>query len=99
MPDVPAEEEEEPTTKTITDEDFEEEYYISAENAGEFLIELGEQLKSEDEINITGDGWELPFAFGEPVELDIEFEGEGEPELEIETELSGRIEDEAPDFA
>lgn len=99
MPEVPTEEEEEPTIETITDRYFEEEYYISADNAGEFLIELGEQLKSKDEINITGDDWELPFAFGEPVELDIEFESEGEPELEIEVELSGRIEDEAPDLA
>lgn len=34
MPEVPAEEEE-PQTETITDGYFEEEYYVSAENAGE----------------------------------------------------------------
>lgn len=99
MPEVPAEEEQEPTIETITDGYFEEEYYISAEDAGEFLIELGEQCKNKDEITVTGDDWELPFAFGEPVKLDIEFEGDGEPELEIEVELSGRVEDEMPNLA
>lgn len=100
MPEVPAEEDEpEPSIETVTDGYFEEEYYVSAENAGDFLIELGEQFQNDEEITITGDEWELPFAFGEPVKLDIEFEGDGEPELEIEVELSGRIEDETPDLA
>lgn len=95
MPDVPADEEES-TRETITEGFFEKEYYISAEDAGEFLIELGEEFQESDEIRISGDEWELPFAFGEPVTLDIEFEGDGEPELEIEVELSGRIDDEPP---
>ncbi|MEF8779987.1 MAG: amphi-Trp domain-containing protein [Haloferacaceae archaeon] len=99
MPEVPAEEEEEQSIETVTDGYFEEEYYIGAEDAGDFLIELGEQFKDGNEITITGDDWELPFAFGEPVELDIEFEGDGEPELEIEVELSGRVEDETPELA
>ncbi len=100
MPEVPDEEEtEEQSTQTITDGYFEEEYYVSAENAGEFLIELGEQFRDGDEITISDDDWELPFAFGEPVKLDVEFEGDGEPELEIEVELSGRIEDETPELS
>lgn len=98
MPEVPEETEQDQTVRTITDGYFEEEYYVSAENAGEFLIELGEQLRDGDEITISDDEWELPFAFGEPVELDIEFEGDGEPELEIEVELPGRIDDERPDL-
>lgn len=96
MPDVPADREEVPEVATVTDGYYEEEYSVSAEDAGEFLIELGEQFKERDEITITGDGWELPFSFGEPVKLDIEFEGDDEPELEIEVELSGRVEDETP---
>lgn len=99
MPEVPEEAEQESTVQTITEGDFEEEYFVSAADAGEFLIELGEQFTDEDEITITGDEWELPFQFGEPIKLDIEFEGDGEPELEIEVELSGRIEDETPDLA
>lgn len=96
MPEVPDQQERE--TSTITEGYFEEEYYVSAEDAGEFLIELGEQFRDSDEITITGDEWELPFAFGEPVELDIEFDGDDEPELEVEVELSGRIEDETPEI-
>lgn len=100
MPDVPAEAEaDEPTVETISEGYFEKEFRIDAADAGEFLIELGEQLEGGDEITITGDGWELPFRFGEPVELEIEFEGDGEPELEIGIELSGETDDETPGVA
>ncbi|MFC4451115.1 hypothetical protein [Halorussus aquaticus] len=54
MPEVPAEDED-AKMNTITDGYFEEEYYIGAEDAGEFLIELGEQFRHADEITITGD--------------------------------------------
>ena len=63
---------------------FEEEYRLDASEAGEFLIDLGEQLRDGDELTIVADEWELPFAFGEPVEL------------EIELELPGRTDEEAP---
>jgi amphi-Trp domain-containing protein len=75
---------------------FEEEYRLDASEAGEFLIGLGEQLRDGDELTIVGDEWELPFAFGEPVELEIDYDGMGEPELEIELELPGRTDEEAP---
>jgi len=77
--------------------DFEQEYRLDASEAGEFLIGLGEQLRDGDELTIVTDEWELPFAFGEPVELEIDFEGVGEPELEIELELPGRTDEKAPD--
>lgn len=77
--------------------EFEQEYRLDAAEAGQFLIDLGEQLRDGDELTITADEWELPFAFGEPVELEIEFEGVGEPELEIELELPGRTDERAPD--
>jgi amphi-Trp domain-containing protein len=77
--------------------DFEREYRLDASEAGEFLIRLGEQLRDVDELTIVADEWELPFAFGEPVELEIDFEGVGEPELEIELELPGRTDETAPD--
>jgi amphi-Trp domain-containing protein len=77
--------------------EFEREYRLDASEAGSFLIELGEQLRDGDELTVVGDGWELPFAFGEPVELEIDFEGVGDPELEIEVELPGRTDEEAPD--
>jgi amphi-Trp domain-containing protein len=77
--------------------DFEQEYRLDASEAGEFLIRLGEQLRDGDELTISTDEWELPFAFGEPVELEIDYEGVGEPELEIELELPGRTDESAPD--
>lgn len=96
MTDVDLPQDEEPATKTITDGYFEEELYIDAESAGEFLINLGRQLRSGGELTINGDGWQIPFAFDDTVELEIEFEGGQPPELEIEIELNGRTKDKAP---
>ncbi|WP_247729239.1 amphi-Trp domain-containing protein [Halovivax limisalsi] len=78
---------------------FEREYRLTASDAGEFLIELGEQLRDEDTVTLVGDEWELPFDFGEPIELEIEFDGVEDPELEIEMELPGGSDDEPPDVA
>jgi amphi-Trp domain-containing protein len=85
-------------TTIRTGREFEQEYRLDASEAGEFLIRLGEQLRDEDELTIVGDEWELPFAFGEPVELEIDFDGVGDPELEIELELPGRTDERAPDI-
>ena len=76
--------------------DFEREYRLDASDAGAFLVALGEQLRDGDELTVVDDEWELPFAFGEPVELEIDFEGVGESELEIEIEIPGRTGDDAP---
>jgi len=84
---------------TVTDGYFEEEYAVTATQAGKFLTTLGEQLSESDELTISGDDWELPFAFGDTVTLEIEYEGDGDPELEIEVELSGRRDEETPDLA
>ena len=76
--------------------EFEREYRLDASEAGAFLIDLGEQLRDGDELTLVGDEWELPFAFGEPVELEVDYDGVGEPELEIEIELPGRTDERAP---
>ena len=76
--------------------EFEREYRLDASEAGAFLIDLGEQLRDGDELTIVDDEWELPFAFGEPVELEVDYDGVGEPELEIEIELPGRTDERAP---
>jgi len=78
--------------------EFEQEYRLSATEAGRFLIGLGEQLRDDDDLTVVGDGWELPFAFGEPVELEVDYDGVGDPELEIELELPGRTDESAPDI-
>ena len=77
--------------------DFEQEYRLDASEAGDFLIAIGEQLREGDELTIVEAEWELPFAFGEPVELEIDYEGMGEPSLELEIELPGRTDEQAPD--
>lgn len=76
--------------------DFETEYRLTAAEAGRFLVEVGEQLQAGDELTITGDEWTLPFAFGEPVELEIDYEGYDERELEIEIEIPGTTDETAP---
>jgi amphi-Trp domain-containing protein len=76
--------------------DFEREYRLSAAEAGRFLVEIGEQLQSGDELTISEEEWELPFAFGEPVELEVDFEGVGDPELELEVEIPGTTDETAP---
>lgn len=76
---------------------FEEEYRLDAADAGAFLVELGEQLQDGETLTITDDEWELPFRFGEPVELEVDYDGTGEPELDIELELPGRTDEQAPD--
>ena len=76
--------------------EFEREYRLDADEAGAFLVELGEQLQDGDELTITDEEWELPFAFGEPVEVEVDFDGVGDPELEIEIDLPGRTDESAP---
>ena len=83
-------------TTIRTGREFEQEYRLDASEAGDFLVNLGEQLREGDELTIVDDEWELPFAFGEPVELEVDFDGVGEPELEIEVTLPGRTDEEAP---
>ncbi|AZH24149.1 amphi-Trp domain-containing protein [Haloplanus aerogenes] len=73
---------------TISDEDFAEEYHVSAAEAGKFLTAVGERLQAGDDVTLSGDDWELDFAYREPVELEVEHVGGADPELEIELELS-----------
>ena len=75
---------------------FEQEYRLDAADVGDFLVSLGEQLRDGEELTIVDDEWELPFAFGEPIELEVEYEGMDEPELEIEIEIPGRTDATAP---
>ena len=83
----------------ITDGTFEQEFYLDREQAGAFLIQLGEQLQHGTDITLTTDEWELPFEFREPVELEVEFRGYGDGELEIELELNGPRDDSSIDVS
>ena len=98
-PHDPETDEEEPDRTTIrSGRDFEREYRLTTDEAGEFLVGLGEQLRNDDELTIVDEEWELPFAFGEPAELEVDFEGVGDAELEIELTLAARADEDAPDI-
>lgn len=94
--DDPTNESTDERTTIRSGRDYEEEFRLDAAEAGNFLVELGTQLQEGDEVTITTDEWELPFAFGDPVELEVEYEGVGDPELEIELTLPGRTDEKAP---
>jgi len=81
--------------------EFEREYRLSAAQAGEFLVAVGERLRDGEDLTVDDpDGeWRLPFAFGEPVELELDYEGVGDPELEIEVEMPGQTDERAPDVS
>lgn len=85
-------------TTIRTGREFEAEYRLNANEAGTFLVNLGEQLQESNELKIVEDEWELPFEFGEPIDMEIDFDGVGEPELEIEIELPGRTDETAPNI-
>lgn len=76
--------------------DFEQAYRLSASEAGESLIQVGEQLRDEADFTIVTDERELPFAFGEPVEPELEFEGVDDPELELEVTIPEQTDQDAP---
>jgi amphi-Trp domain-containing protein len=73
---------------TRTGDYLQQEYHVSAAEAGEFLIAIGECLQAGDDVTLSGDDWDLEFAYREPVELEVEHVGGADPELEIELELS-----------
>ncbi len=75
---------------------FEQEYRLDASEVGAFLIAIGEQLQDGDTLTLVDDEWELPFAFGEPIGMEIDYDGVGHPELEIEIEIPGRTGEKAP---
>ncbi|MFT4880502.1 MAG: amphi-Trp domain-containing protein [Salinirussus sp.] len=97
QPDPETDESEESKRTTLRQgREYEETFRLDAAEAGKFLVDVGEQLQETDELTLTTDEWELPFAFGEPVELEVEFEGVDDPELEVELELPGRTDERAP---
>jgi len=73
---------------TSTGDYFEQEYHVTAAEAGEFLIAIGECLQAGEDVSLSGDGWDLEFAYNDTVELEIEHASGADAELEIEVELS-----------
>ena len=79
-----------------TDDYFQQEYHVSAAEAGEFLIAVGECLQAGDDVSLSGDDWDLEFAYRDAVELEVEHVGGDDPELELELELSAAGDDDSP---
>ncbi|MFC6836148.1 amphi-Trp domain-containing protein [Halomarina ordinaria] len=73
--------------RVVTDGYFEREVRLSRELTATFLRELAAQVEDGNELTVSGDDWEIPFRFDEPIEVEVEFIGERKRELEIELEF------------
>lgn len=73
--------------RTITDEYFEREVYLSREQTAAFLRDLADSIEEDTTVTVSGDGWTIPFEYREPIEVEVEFTSRYEKELEIELEF------------
>lgn len=71
----------------VTEGYFEREVLLSTEQTATLLRELADQMEAGNELTISSDEWEIPFRFGDPIEVEVEFIGDGKRELEIELEF------------
>jgi amphi-Trp domain-containing protein len=85
MPELPNDESN--RQRVVTDGYFEREVRLSREMTAAFLRELADQIETDNELTVSGDDWEIPFRFSEPIEVEVEFIGERKRELEIELEF------------
>ena len=85
MPELPNDESN--RQRVVTDGYFEREVRLSGEVTAAFLRELADQIETGNELTVSGDDWEIPFRFGEPIEVEVEFIGERKRELEVELEF------------
>ncbi|OYR47288.1 MULTISPECIES: amphi-Trp domain-containing protein [unclassified Halorubrum] len=90
--DVEFPESEESGKRTVSDGFFEREVFLSAEETAAFLRSVADSLDEGHELTISGDDWEIPFAFAEPIEVEVEFSSRRERELELEVEFTERTE-------
>lgn len=75
---------------TVTDGFFEREVQLNRADAAAFLHDLANQIEREPQLTVSTADWEIPFAFAEPVEVEVEFTGGSRNELEIEVEFTER---------
>lgn len=85
MPELPNDESN--AQRVVTEGYFEREVRLSRTATATFLRELADQLDEGSELTVSGDDWEIPFRFGDPVNVEVEFIGERTRELEIELEF------------
>jgi len=73
--------------RTVTDGFFEREVQLSRAETAAFLRDLADQIEAESRLTISTSEWQIPFAFGEPIEVEVEFTGGRRDELELEVEF------------
>jgi amphi-Trp domain-containing protein len=88
MATLPGEDAEDRTV--ITDGYFEREVNLSRASTAAFLRELADQVEDGSELTISSDDWEIPFSYGEPIEVEVEFASHRRKELEVEIEFTER---------
>lgn len=74
--------------RTVTSGFFEREIYLSGDETATFLHDLADAIESDTRVTVSGDDWEIPFDYREPIEVEIEFSKQREGELEIEVEFT-----------
>jgi len=87
MANLPSEESEGRTV--VTEGYFEREVHLSRDATATFLRELADQIDEGTELTVSSEEWEVPFEYGEPIEVEVEFVSQREGELEIELEFDG----------
>jgi len=86
--DIDFPDDEERDRQTVTDGFFEREVYLSREETAAFLRDVADSLEEGADLTISGDEWEIPFQYREPIEVEVEFTSRRERELEIEIEFT-----------
>lgn len=74
--------------KTITSGFFEREIRLSSDETAAFLRTLADSIESDTRLTVSGNDWEIPFEYREPIEVEVEFSKQREGELEIEVEFA-----------
>lgn len=74
--------------KTITSGFFEREVHLSRSETAAFLRHLANGIEDDTTITVSGEEWEIPFEYREPIEVEVEFSKQREGELEIEVEFT-----------
>jgi amphi-Trp domain-containing protein len=77
---------------------LDEAYRVDPDDAGDFLVDLGERLRTADDVVLSGDGWDLSFTYRDPVDVELEYVGGSDATLAIELELRAPADVPPPTF-
>lgn len=76
---------------------FERELYLDREETAALMRDVADSLEAGTDLTVSGDGWELPFSYREPIEVEVEYSPGRDAELELEFEFAAAAED--PDLS